>query len=106
MFEWKESDVATRLWEEMDILSEETGEPETYTLTVYRMDDAHNTNIFSNAYGFKYHWSLSTTETFYVTDCDGTILTDGYTMTREEAEKAAIKAYNEREKWRKEWQKW
>lgn len=103
MFEWKESDViAPRLWEYVEILSEDTGEEESYELTVYRMDDAHNTSFFSNAYGFKYHWSLSTTETFGIS-CDGTILTDGYTMTREEAEKEAIKAYNEREKWRKYW---
>lgn len=103
MFEWKESNaIAPRLWEYIEIQSE----GHDYTLNVRRMDDEYTNRYKSNATGFKYRWSLETDETFYVTDCEGTILTDGYTMTREEAEKAAIKAYNEREKWRKEWQEW
>lgn len=73
-----------------------------YELNAWRMDDMHNNTYKSNATGYKYAYSLDTTETFYPGgDCTG--LTDGYTMTLDEAKEELEKAFKQRNKYREEW---
>lgn len=71
-------------------------------LGVYRMDDEHNRMYPNNATGWKYRWHMDTTESFYCDD-SGTVLADGYTMTLEEGIKAAEKAFENIEKYRRMW---
>ena len=100
--DWRNAPVSTpdKPWWYHKVVSE----GHTYNFGVRRMDDEHNNRYPNNATGYKWMWYLDTDESFYG-DNAGTVLADGYTMTLAEALEMAKRAYNEREDWRKDWQR-